>query len=331
MSEGHLLHSKRDLDAGGSSYLRLIEAGLIAFDGADIYTGVEELFGRVLRSYLEKGPGARREDLRFHTKFVPDQSALELLDKGYVRSIVERSLSRIGTSYLDLVQFHWWDWEIDGFTKAAGWLDELRAEGLIRQLGVTNFDTFHLSRLLDEGVPIVSNQVQYSLLDRRPEHSMTALCQKTGVRLICYGVLAGGFLTDSWLGKEDPGYGDKLQNRSLMKYRLIIDEFGGWKVFQKLLSLVRRIADSRGADIANIACSYILGKAEVAAVNVGARDDSHLQSTLTSASLVLSADERDQIDRFLSSFPGPAGEPFELERIFGGVHRNIMQTDLNRE
>lgn len=330
MSEGHLLDSARDLETAGAAFLRLIEAGFTAFDGADIYTGVEELFGGVLRSYLERNPDGRREDLRFHTKFVPDQSMLGQVDRDYVRSIVRRSLSRIGTEYLDLVQFHWWDWEIDGFLRAAGWLEELRSEGLIRQLGVTNFDTSHLQQLLDEGIPIVSNQVQYSLLDRRPARSMTGLCLRTGLRLICYGALAGGFLTDSWLGKKDPGYGGSLGNRSLIKYRLIIDEFGGWDAFQTLLAFIRSMADRKHADIANIACAYVLGKPEVAAVIIGARNDSHLASTRVSASLRLSPEELREIDRFLESYPGPPGEPFELERVPGGVHRSIMKTDLNR-
>ena len=72
--------------------------------------------------------------------------------------------------------------------EAARHLDKLRNEGLMRHIGLTNFDTLHMSRILDAGVPIVSNQVQFSLLDRRCEaEGMLVFCKKYNIKLLCYG------------------------------------------------------------------------------------------------------------------------------------------------
>ena len=83
-------------------------------------------------------------------------------------------------------------------------------------------------------------QVQYSLLDDRPEHGLVDLCRKHGIHLLCYGTVAGGFLSDRWLGAPEPQ--PPFENRSLTKYKLIIDDFGGWDLFQELL---RTLAPNR--------------------------------------------------------------------------------------
>ena len=108
---------------------------------------------------------------------------------------------------------------------------------LVKSVGVTNYDAKHLSELLSAGLSVESNQIQYSLLDRRVEATMVDVCDQHGVRLLCYGTLAGGFLSDRWLGKEDPVASEVpldaaslstcLTNRSLIKYYLVLREFGG--------------------------------------------------------------------------------------------------------
>ena len=140
------------------------------------------------------------------------------------------------------MQFHWWDYDVPGCVEAGLWLDELRAEGKIDLLGGTNFDTPHTEALVAAGVPLASMQVQYSLLDARPENGLVdGCCEKLGIRLLCYGTVAGGFLSDAWLGQPEPQ--PPFENRSLTKYKLIIDDFGGWELFQELLRTLR--ADRR--------------------------------------------------------------------------------------
>jgi len=164
---------------------------------------------------------------------------LHEVDHIYVRTIIERSLRRLGQERLDLVQFHWWDYSVPGCVDAALWLQELREEGKIDLIGGTNFDTPHTEKLVAAGVPLVSMQVQYSLLDARPENALVAAARKHDIHLLIYGTVAGGFLGDRWLGLPEPQM--PLENRSLTKYKLIIDDFGGWDLFQALLLALRNM------------------------------------------------------------------------------------------
>ena len=118
-----------------------------------------------------------------------------------VRAGVERGLRRLGVATIELLQFHWWSFEHLAYLDAMKELDKLRREGLIRHLGVTNFDTAHLRVVVKHGIEIVSNQVCFSLIDRRAAGEMSAFCLEHGVRLLAYGTLAGGFLSERWLGR----------------------------------------------------------------------------------------------------------------------------------
>jgi aryl-alcohol dehydrogenase-like predicted oxidoreductase len=305
------------------------DAGVTAFDCADIYTGVEEMIGRFRLHYLAARGMEALQRIRIHTKFVPDLDILPRIAKRDVERVIDRSLSRLKMDRLDLVQFHWWDYDIPGWLETAQWLEDLRKAGKIQLLGGVNFDPEHMRRLVQGGAPMVSMQVQYSLLDRRPEKTMVEAAETLGVRLLCYGAVAGGFLSDRWLGATAPH--DALQNRSLVKYRLIIEEFGGWDVFQALLAALRQIADRRGCDIATLATAAILGKPGVAAVVVGARDRAHLEANIGISRLRLTAEDLAMIDRVLADAKPLPGEVYELERDRAGRHGSIMKYNLNKE
>jgi len=301
----------------------LAELGLTAFDGADIYTGVEETLGAFRRCIVDRGgnPGA----LRFHTKFVPDLGMLAEVDAAYVEHIIHRSRQRLGVEKLDLVQFHWWDFEIPGWVETARHLGALEAVDL---LGVTNFDVEHLRPIVESGVEMVSNQVQYSLLDRRPAREMAEFCGRNGIVLLAYGALAGGFLTDRWLGKSDPGL--EVANRSLVKYRLIIEEYGGWEAFQELLATLDRIASKRRVTIAAVALRWVLDQPEVAAAISGVSSVARARENLRAFALEFDREDREQIEAQLAGHPGPPGDVYSIERIPGGRHAAIMKTELNR-
>ena len=245
------------------------DAGITCFDCADIYTGVEDLIGAFRMRYRDTHGAAALERIKVHTKFVPDLDGLDHITKADVTRIIDRSLRRLRSEQLDLVQFHWWDYDAPRWLDSVHWLDDLRRAGKIRHLGGTNFDTAHKLAILRSGVPLVSMQVQYSLLDRRPEMAMIDVAAAHGVSLLCYGTVAGGFLSDRWLGRAEPSA--PLENRSLVKYKLIIDDFGGWDLFQTLLAALRHVADRHGVDIATVASAAMLARRGVAAVIVGAR------------------------------------------------------------
>ncbi len=314
------------LEENIANLLRLAKLGLTTFDCADIYTGVEECLGAFRKRWATSGEDLRA--LRVHTKFVPDAGRLGTIDRAYVEEIIDRSRARLGVDRLDLVQFHWWDFTIDAWKETAGWLNELRVREKIHLLGVTNFDVPHLRRLLDGGIPITSNQVQYSLLDRRPESGMAALSREHGFHLLAYGVLAGGFLTDLWLGRPDPG--PEVSNRSLTKYRLIIDEFGGWDAYQALLRALKEIARKHNVSIANVATRWVLDHPRVAAVILGASDATRGQDNLRAFSFSLDGEDRTRLATLLAAHPGPSGDIYSVERVPDGPHATIMKTNLNR-
>lgn len=324
LSEGHRPGARIDRRASVDELLRLVDAGVTTFDCADIYTGVEELYGDLLAACRRRGTAPPE----VHTKLVPDLEDLPGLERRQVRALVDRSLARLRSERLDLVQLHWWDTSIPGWIDAAGWLDELRQEGKIRHLGVTNFDAGTVAQILDAGVPLVSQQVQYSVLDRRPERSLARLAARRRVALLAYGTLAGGFLTARWRGFAGPP--GRPANRSLVKYGLLIRDGGGWTAFQGVLEALAEVARRHGVSPANVAVRWVLDRPGVAAAIVGGRDASHLAANLTTLALELDADDEVRIADALAAFPGLPGDVYHLERDREGAHGSIMRYDLNR-
>lgn len=303
------------------------DAGLTVFDCADIYHGVEDLLGQFRGWYRERRGAAAADAIRVHTKFVPDRDALPGISRQYVERIIDRSLGRLQVDRLDLVQFHWWDYAVPRYLETASWLAGLQRAGKIRLLGATNFDTTRLAELLEAGARFVSHQVQYSLLDRRPERGMADLCARRGIHLLCYGTIAGGFLSERHVGAADPA--SAPANRSLVKYRLIIDEFGGWPAFQELLGALGEIARRHSVGIAAVATRWVLDRAAVGAAIVGATSGSQVERNLEIFRLRLDDEDRARLNEVLSRHPGPAGDVYALERSPGSRHAAIMRYDLN--
>ena len=289
-----------------------VREGITTFDCADIYTGVEELFGKFLLKYKSSFVSGSLPPVQIHTKYVPDLNDLPNLTRAYTESIIDRSLKRLGVERLDLVQFHWWDYDVPGCVDTALHLLELQLAGKIRFIGVTNFDTPHLQDLITAGIPIISNQVQYSVLDHRAEGAMQKLARKHKFRLFCYGTIAGGFLSERWLSILLPP--ESFENRSLTKYSLIIEEFGGFDLFQKLMIVLKGIADKYDVRIAEVAARYILQKPAVAGVIIGARNARHLERIKKINSFTLNKGDLQKIRTIVDQAQGPQGSVFGLER-----------------
>ena len=306
-----------------------VDAGITTFDCADIYTGVEAMIGRFLARYRDERGADAAAAIKVHTKLVPDIDALRRVDRAYVERIVDRSRARLGVERLDLVQFHWWDYAVPGCLDALQHLAALQRAGKVERIGTTNFDLEHLRELHATGVDIVSAQVQYSLLDTRPSGAFAEWCRANHIAILAYGALAGGFLTDAWLGAPDPGR--HFSNRSLIKYRLIIDEFGGWDFFEALLGALRQIADRHGVTIANVVVRAMLDNPEVDAVILGARYAHHLPQNLKALSFRLDEEDQARLDAVLAQRLGPSGPVYGLERDRSGRHGRIMKYRLNAE
>ncbi|PWJ16540.1 aldo/keto reductase [Jannaschia seohaensis] len=307
---------------------RFVEAGVTTFDCADIYTGVEEMIGDFLADLRPRRPDLA-DKLVVHTKFVPDLALLPELSARDVEAIIDRSRDRLRVDRLDLVQFYWWDMSLGDPARGLEPLLELREKGKIRNLGVTNWDIEDTRRFTEAGFPLVSAQVQYSVLDRRPENGYAEWCAGQGIQLLCYGTLAGGFLTEKWLGAPDPGF--SFENRSLVKYRLIIDEFGPWERFQRLLAALAAVGARHGASLSSVATAWALDRPNVAAAIVGARYARHLPKTLEAMELRLTDADRAEIGAVLAEAEGPNGPVFGLERDRSGRHGRIMKYNLNAD
>ncbi|HCY99993.1 MAG: aldo/keto reductase [Rhodobacterales bacterium RIFCSPHIGHO2_02_FULL_62_130] len=320
-------HGPVDRAATIEDMIAFAEAGITTFDCADIYTGVEELIGEFRAAYGNRHGAQALAGIKVHTKLVPDLARLATVDRAYVRGIVETSLKRLQMERLDLVQFHWWDYTVPRYLEAIGWLNEMRAEGKVAHVGGTNFDTATSLEIISSGVPLVSMQVQYSLIDLRAERLLAQAALANDMGLLCYGTVAGGFLGDRWLGQPEPQH--PLENRSLTKYKLIIDDFGGWDLFQSLLQTLRSIADRHGSDIATVASAAMLNRPAVAAVIVGARNRSHLPRNVAISELALTPQDLAEIAAIQAEGNIPEGDTYTLERDRHGRHGNIIKYNLN--
>ena len=307
-------------DAAIDDMRRFVEAGITLFDCADHYVGVEQLIGEFRRRHPDH---ARR--LRVSTKLVPDLESLPRLRRRDVQHIVDTSLARLGQERLDLVQFHWWDYRVPGYVEAMHWLHDLKSAGKVELIGTTNFDTARLSEIVASGVSVTTNQLQYSVLDRRPENGLAAFCAAHGIRLLCYGTLAGGFIGERWLGAPEPH--PPFANRSLVKYRLIVDDFGGWRRFQELLAVLDAIATRHRVSVASVAIRYVLDKPGVAGAIVGARNAAYLDDLVQA--VMLDDGDRAAVARIVSQATGPRGDCYELERVEEGPHSMIMWKNQN--
>ena len=271
-----------------------MDAGFITWDLADHYGPAEDFIGEFRRQLVATRGGDAVSNLQAFTKWVPRPTKMT---RRLVEQNIDRSLKRMGVETLDLIQFHWWEYRDKNYLDALAHMAELQKEGKIKHLALTNFDTEHLKIIIDSGIKIVSNQVQFSLIDRRPLVKMVSFCQEHDVKLLAYGTLCGGLLSEKYLGQPEPRSG-LLNTASLRKYKNMVDAWGGWSLFQELLSLLKQIADKYTVSIANVAVRYILEQPTVAGAIVGARLGvaEHLADNALVFNFTLDRDDRAQIE-----------------------------------
>ena len=271
-----------------------MDAGFTTWDLADHYGPAEDFIGEFRRQLVATRGGDAVSNLQAFTKWVPRPTKMT---RRLVEQNIDRSLKRMGVETLDLIQFHWWEYRDKNYLDALAHMAELQKEGKIKHLALTNFDTEHLKIIIDSGIKIVSNQVQFSLIDRRPLVKMVSFCQEHDVKLLAYGTLCGGLLSEKYLGQPEPR-SRLLNTASLRKYKNMVDAWGGWSLFQELLSLLKQIADKYTVSIANVAVRYILEQPTVAGAIVGARLGvaEHLADNALVFNFTLDRDDRAQIE-----------------------------------
>lgn len=284
-----------------------VDAGFSTFDMADHY-GSAELIAGAYREYY--GSDKKVELL---TKWVPRPGRIGIQE---AREAVMKALDRLKSDSIDLLQFHAWNYADPIWLDTLFWLDEMRREGLIGSIGLTNFDAVHLKMVLDSNIPVVSNQVCFSLLDNRASGNLTKVCKAGGIKLLAFGVLAGGFLTEKWWRQPPPGETSKKNwTWSQMKYYRFIEQTGGWNNFQKCLDAIALIAEKHRISFANVAGRFILDQPAVGAIIIGARlnESEHIENN--KAMLQVRLDREDfallsNVQDGLLPIPGDCGDEY---------------------
>jgi aryl-alcohol dehydrogenase-like predicted oxidoreductase len=291
-------HGAIDRRAAIEDMLAYHDAGFTTWDLADHYGPAEDFIGEFRRRMAANRGVEALTTIQAFTKWVPEPGRMT---RQIVEENIKVSLRRMGVDILDLLQFHWWDYGDDNYLEALRHLAELRDEGKIRHVALTNFDTEHLRLIVEQGIRIVSNQVQYSLIDRRPEVRMSQFCQAHDIQLLTYGTVGGGLLSERYLGQPEPPR-SALTTASLRKYKQMVEAWGGWGLFQELLGVLKHIADKHRASIANIAVRYILDRPAVAGVIVGTRLGlaEHREDNARSFDVTLDGEDRTQIEAILA-------------------------------
>ncbi len=282
-----------------------VKSGLTTFDMADHY-GSSEIISGHFKNHHDLG-----SKVQLFTKWVPEPGKISM---DQVRKAVQKALDRMQQTSVDLMQFHAWNYADPSWLDGLFYLNELKNEGLIQQIGVTNFDAAHLRIACASGIPIISNQICHSVIDQRATDQMEAVCTTYGVKLLAFGTLAGGFLTNDWLGKTEPSF-DELKTWSQMKYKRFIDAAGGWEKHQHLLEVLQEVANNHQVSIANIATRFVLETKNVAAVIVGARlgHSDHIDDNLKMLDINLSPNDIAKIKNAQSNLkpiPGNCGDEY---------------------
>eukprot|EP01133_Synstelium_polycarpum_P008404 gene8404-9885_t len=223
-----------------------IANGLNTFDLADHYGPAEELYGEVITQVRNGQVKLDVNNIHAFTKWFPKPGNVTL---EMAASAVKRSMTRMKVDKLDLLQFHWWDYDDNRYIDACAALKTLQSQGLIRHIGLTNFDTIHMRRVIDSGVKIVTNQVSYSIIDRRAEKHMATFCQEKDVHIIAYGVVLGGLISE----------------------KDFVNRWGGWNKFQDLLEVLKRVGNRHGVSLTMVAIRFVLERPRVCGAIIGCR------------------------------------------------------------
>lgn len=260
-------HGRIDREQALSAMAAHVDDGFTTWDLADHYGPAEDLVGEFRRRRAVADGESALEHMEFCTKWVPRPGPMPM---SAVQNAIDISRRRMASPRLDLLQFHWWDYADRRYLDALAHLADLRDAGSIRHLALTNFDTERLAEILERRMPIVSNQVQFSLIDRRPEVRMGPFCSGRGVHLLAYGTACGGLLSERYLHQPEPR-ASALDTVSLRKYKQMVDAWGGWRLFQELLAALDQVARRHAVGITAVAVRWVLDRPAVAGAILGRR------------------------------------------------------------
>lgn len=287
-----------------------IAGGFTAFDMADHYGDAEIIFGRLRCSLPDPEAvfGATKYCVFHNITVTP----------AVIHANVTERCQRMNVDKVNLLQFHWQDYNDHQYIKA---LQLLQQDERVQNLGLCNFDTARLQEVLDNNIDVVSNQVQFSLIDARPRFRMGKVCARHNVKLLTYGTLCGGFLAEKWLGKPEPQLFGPDTTPSQRKYFEMIQTWGDWDLFQILLQTLKIIATKHNVSIPNVATRWVLDFQYVGAVIIGARMgvSEHTEENLRTYGWKLDEDDQKSIEQVLEK--SRRAEVFEVMGDCGSEYR----------
>jgi aryl-alcohol dehydrogenase-like predicted oxidoreductase len=263
-----------------SAFYASLEAGITFFDTAESYGQgkSESLLGKFIRE-----SGAQ---VTVATKFMPFPWRLS---RDHLVTVLRKSLARLDLPKVQLYQMHW----PLPLVPIEPWMDymaETVHEGLAEAVGVSNYNREQMHRayagLAQRGVSLVSNQVEYSLLHRKPEKSgLLEDCRQSGILLIAYSPLAQGVLTGKYTPDDPP--------RGLLRGRRYNSDY--LKKVQPLIALMRKIGAAHdGKTSAQVALNWVICKGALPIP--GAKTAAQLQQNAGALGWQLSREEIAALD-----------------------------------
>ena len=281
-----------------------LENGVNFIDTADNYSqGISErMVGQSLKDL-----GVKRSDVVIATKVFGemgrgpnDRGA----SRGHIMDAVQASLERLGLDHIDLYQIHGND-PVTPLEETLRALDDLVREGLVRYIGCSNWAAWKIAKasgLSEHRGPARFETVQayYSIGGRDLEREIVPMMESEGVGLMVWSPLAGGFLS----GKFDrEGKGPQGARRTSFDFPPI-DKERSWPI----IDVMREIGDAHGVSVARVALAYVLAKAFVTTVIIGARNVEQLEDNLAASDLKLTEDQLakrlDEVSELSPEYPG---------------------------
>jgi aryl-alcohol dehydrogenase-like predicted oxidoreductase len=282
--------SKLGLEEAGEAFKASLEAGIDFFDSAEIYG-----FGQSER-VLGELVGGTDQKVYVASKYAPMPWRFT---SGHVRRALEKSLDRLGLEHLDLYQVHFPGGWIGIETLLEALADAVKA-GLTRYIGVSNYNLEQMRRahaaLAKRGIPLVSNQVEYSLVQQSPRtNGLLQACQEMDITLIAYSPLGRGALT----GKYRPG-------KAPQDSRRFYGQFKQDKLEQlaPLLDAMEEIGEAHGgASTAQVALNWLARQPNVFPIP-GAKNARQAQDNAAAIDWRMSNEEAGRVDDLSTTFRG---------------------------
>src|SRR6476660_1378194 len=265
---------------------RALDLGINVIDTAEIYGrgNSERIVGRAL--------GDRRKEAFVATKVLPIAPTAS-----YVESHGRKSAERLGIDVIDLYQIHWPNPVVPIAQQMEG-MRRLQKAGVVIDVGVSNYSLARWRAAEDAlGSPVLTNQVQYSLVARKPDRELVPYAQANQRIVIAYSPLGMGLLSGRYTSTNPPTGSARLNNPLFLPETL--------DRAQPLIEAVRAVANAHGATPAQVALAWVISHDNVVAIP-GASSVAQLEANVAAADLELSADDIDRLNRVSDAFPAPS-------------------------